>query len=439
MNRVWTSTFVMVLVGAFVGLMLWPLAGSGAAWAAVAFVFALGLVYHARHLGAFLNWLRRPELRMLPQGSGVWEEALAELHGHLKRSEATTLGLERSLQRLRAAGQALPEGVVVLDAEHHIEWSNATAARHFGIDPARDPGQAVTNLVRDPDFVAYLEGGNHEQPLTFRSSRASAVLSVRVIHFGEHQKLLTSRDVTDEERVATMRRDFVANVSHEMKTPITVLAGFVETLSNEDLALPEKQRRRYLALMGEQAQRMRRLIEDLLTLSSLEASPSTSDEIAIDMPALMEKLADEARAISAGRHRITTSGDSSCLLIGNPQELTSAFSNLVSNAVRYTLEGGTVGLAWRIEEARGVFSVEDNGIGIEPRHLPRLTERFYRVDSSRSRETGGTGLGLAIVKHVLTRHDANLDVQSVPGRGSKFSAVFPASRLRLSDGSRAAA
>lgn len=439
MNRVWASTLVLALAAAFIGLAVWPLAGAGWAWAAVAGVFALGLLYHARHLASLLNWLRKPELHLLPQGSGVWEEALAELHGHLKRHEGTMRQLERSLARLRAAGQALPEGVVVLDPEHHIEWSNATAARHFGIDPSRDPGQPVTNLVRDPDFVAYLESGNHEQPLIFRSSRGPTVLSVRVIHFGEHQKLLTSRDVTDEERVGIMRRDFVANVSHEMKTPITVLAGFVETLANEELALTEAQRRKYLALMGEQAERMRRLIEDLLTLSSLEASASPADEEAIDMASLMDRLAEEARALSAGRHRISKLADSSRRLTGNPQELTSAFSNLVSNAVRYTPDGGSISLTWRVEDGRGVFSVQDTGIGIEPRHLPRLTERFYRVDSSRSRETGGTGLGLAIVKHVLTRHEANLDIASELARGSKFSAVFPAARLRVNDGSRAAA
>ena len=439
MNRVWAGAVLLVLGSLFAGAVLWALAGPAWAWGAVSFVLALGFFYHARHLSAFLSWLHRPELRTMPQGSGVWEEVLAELHGHLKRHEGMLAQLEHSLSRLRAASQALPEGVVILDAGNHIDWSNATAARHFGIDPARDPGQPVANLVRDPDFVAYLESGAHDQPLAFRSSRGATVLSVRIIRFGEDQKLLTSRDVTDEERLDVMRRDFVANVSHEMKTPITVLAGFVETLANPEISLSDSQRARYLAMMGEQSERMRRLIEDLLTLSSLEASASPPDEAAIDVTTLVDRLAEEARALSAGRHQITRSVDASCRLIGNEQELTSALSNLVSNAVRYTPDGGSIGLTWRVEADRGIFSVQDAGLGIEPRHLPRLTERFYRVDNSRSRASGGTGLGLAIVKHVLTRHQAVLEVESEFGKGSKFSAAFPASRLRIDPTSRAAA
>ncbi len=428
----------MVLAAAFVGVVLWALAGSAWAWGAVCFVLGFGFLYHARHLAAFHVWLRRPELHAMPQGSGVWEEVLADLHGRLKRHEGTLGQLAHSLARLRAASQALPEGVVMLDSAHHIDWSNATAARHFGIDPARDTGQPVANLVREPAFVAYLESGEHDQPLVFRSTRSPTVLSVRIIRFGEDQKLLTSRDVTDEERLDVMRRDFVANVSHEMKTPITVLAGFVETLANEEMPLSAPQRRKYLGLMSEQAERMRRLIEDLLTLSSLESSAAPADVEAMDVSNLVERLAEEARALSMGRHHISKSVDTSCRIIGNPAELSSAFSNLVSNAVRYTPEGGSIGLSWRIVGGRGIFSVQDSGLGIEPRHLPRLTERFYRVDNSRSRESGGTGLGLAIVKHVLTRHQAVLEVESEFGAGSKFSAVFPASRLHGDAANRAA-
>jgi len=255
------------------------------------------------------------------------------------------------------------------------------------------------------------------------------VLSVRAIEFGEDRKLLNSRDVTAEERIDTMRRDFVANVSHELKTPVTVLAGFVETLADDSFDLSSAQRARFLGMMAEQAKRMQRLVEDLLTLSALESDGSPPDEQPIDMRPFVERLAEEARALSAGRHALETRIADDCRLLGSAKELHSALSNLVSNAVRYTPAGGSIGLAWRLEGGRGVFSVSDTGIGIEARHIPRLTERFYRVDSSRSRETGGTGLGLAIVKHALTRHQAVLEVTSELGRGSRFSAAFPPARI----------
>jgi two-component system, OmpR family, phosphate regulon sensor histidine kinase PhoR len=399
------------------------------ALAVLAALLALRLAYHALHVAALRRWLRRPALEALPRGRGVWEYLLAELHRYLRGRDAGEATLERAAARFRAAARALPDGVVILDPNNHIEWSNPTAAGHFGIDARRDAGQAVTNLIRHPDFVAYLRRGEFSDPVLLRSSLADAVLSVRVIEFGEERKLLNSRDVTAEERLDTMRRDFVANVSHELKTPVTVLSGFVETLGDESFELSSKQRRRFLDMMAEQAKRMQRLVEDLLTLSSLESDVSPADEQPIEMRSFVERLGEEARALSAGRHAVETAVADDCRVLGSPKELHSAFSNLVSNAVRYTPVGGGVRLTWRLDDGRGVFSVADTGIGIEARHIPRLTERFYRVDSGRSRESGGTGLGLAIVKHALTRHQAVLEVASELGRGSTFSTVFPAARI----------
>ena len=405
--------------------------------AALAIALGIRVAYHQLHLTALRTWLRRPRLDTLPRGRGVWEEALAELHRFLRRRDAEQEALDQSLARFRAAVRALPDGVVILDREHRIEWANPTAAHHFGIDARRDLGQPVINLIRQPDFVTYLEAGDFGQPLGLRLRET--MLSVRVIEFGDEQKLLNSRDVTAEERIDTMRRDFVANVSHELKTPVTVLSGFVETLSDESLPMSPAQRGRYLAMMAEQAKRMQRLVEDLLTLSALESSAAPADERPIGVRPFVERLAEEARALSCGRHRVESEVQGDSDLLGSVTELHSALSNLVSNAVRYTPEGGTVRLAWRLADRSGVFSVSDSGIGIEARHIPRLTERFYRVDSGRSRESGGTGLGLAIVKHVLTRHQAALDVVSEPGRGSTFSAVFPPGRvLRPGDKKEAA-
>ena len=397
--------------------------------AAIAVALALRLVHHAAHMRALRRWLREPVLDRLPRGRGVWEDMLADLHRYLRRRDTEAAELSRALTRFRAAARALPDGVVILDRDNHIEWANPTAAAHFGIDARRDAGQAVINLIRHPDFVEYLRRGDFSEPMLLRSSFNEAVLSVRVIEFGEDRKLLNSRDVTAEERIDTMRRDFVANVSHELKTPVTVLSGFVETLADDSFDLSSAQRARFLGMMAEQAKRMQRLVEDLLTLSALESDGSPPDEQPIDMRPFVERLAEEARALSAGRHTLETSIADDCRLLGSAKELHSALSNLVSNAVRYTPAGGSIGLAWRLEGWRGVFSVSDTGIGIEARHIPRLTERFYRVDSSRSRETGGTGLGLAIVKHALTRHQAVLEVTSELGRGSRFSAAFPPARI----------
>lgn len=429
MNSLWGSMLGLALVTASAGALIWALAGPAWALAAVSLFLGSRVLYHARHLSALYRWLRNPQTRTLPQGDGIWEDALADLHRVLNQRDTEQAGLRHALTRFRAAGQALPDGVLILDAEYRIEWANATAARHFGIDARSDAGQPIVNLVRQPDFVAYMNRAEFAAPLTLRSLRNDAILLLRVISFGDERMLLNSRDVTGEERLDAMRRDFVANVSHELKTPITVLSGFVETLSDESVALTGEQRSRFLALMSEQARRMQRLIDDLLTLSALESTPAPRDEEPVDMRAFVERLGEEARALSGGRHRISVSIGEDAHLLANPQELASACSNLVSNAVRYTPEGGSVGIQWRLAEGRGAFSVTDSGLGVGARHLPRLTERFYRVDHGRSRETGGTGLGLAIVKHVLTRHQALLEIESEPGRGSTFSAVFPAERI----------
>ena len=440
MNAVWSGFLGAIAVLAAGALVVWPVAGSGWAFALLCAGLAVLLLHHVRNLAGFLDWLASPQRETLPLGSGVWETAFAELHRHFRTRDEAEAQVATALARFRAAGQALPDGVMILNREHQIEWVNPTAELHLDIDARKDSGQTITNLLRSPDFVAYLELGDYAEPLVVKSARSEAsVLELRLIEFGDEQKLLLTRDITSREKLDTMRRDFVANVSHELKTPVTVLSGFVETLSNEEMELSAAQRKRFLALMSEQARRMQRLIEDLLALSSLESSRAPADEQTIDVRPLMEKLAEEARLLSNGRHRIGWAVESDARLSGSLQELTSALSNLVSNAVRYTPEGGSVRLAWNLRDGHGVFSVDDSGIGIERRHIARLTERFYRVDNSRSRETGGTGLGLAIVKHVLTRHQANLEIKSEFGRGSTFSAVFPARRVEKVSAARAAA
>jgi two-component system phosphate regulon sensor histidine kinase PhoR len=421
------------------GLIVRSLAGPVWALATVCLGLALLLVRHVANLAALDNWLRDPLAKPVPQGSGVWEEVLVGLYRFVRARIQREQQLSAELVRFRNAGLALPDGVVLLDARGHIEWCNPIASRYLGLDEQRDLGQPLVNLVRHPDLVAYLERGEYAEPLTLRLTRGEGlVLSLAVIAYGEAQKLLLAGDITLAEKVETMRRDFVANVSHELKSPLTVVAGFLETLTDSEVKLDERRRQGYLEMMRDHTRRMQRLVEDLLALSALESSRGSIDEALVDVSVLLSGVRDEALALSAGRHRIELSAQEPAFLLANAQELRSAFGNLVSNAVRYTPAGGDIRLSWTRRGAQAVFSVADSGPGIEPRHIPRLTERFYRVDLSRSRETGGTGLGLAIVKHVLTRHQATLEIESEPGAGSTFSAVFPARRIEFPAGAAAA-
>ncbi len=430
MNRIWLGAALSISVLALAALFAWPLLGRF--WALTLFVGGLLLIggHHVLNLDRLARWMSEPLGTPVPHGSGVWEHVFSGLNRRARRSLRQREELSYALERFRTAGQAMPDGVVILNAQNHIEWMNATAGEHLGLDAIRDLGTPIVNLVRQPDFVLYLESGRYAEPLVLHSLRRPGMtLAVQVILFGEDQKLVLSRDVTQLERLETMRRDFVANVSHELRTPLTVVSGFIETLADNLRELSPEEAEHYLRLAQDQAVRMQHLIGDLLTLSALETgAPPPADE-RVDVRTLIAQVAEEARALSGGRHKLEVAIAGEAALLGSAKELRSAFSNLATNAVRYTPEGGTIRLAWGVDAHGGAFSVEDNGIGIEARHISRLTERFYRVDRGRSRETGGTGLGLAIVKHVLTRHQAELEVESELGRGSRFTARFPARRV----------
>jgi two-component system phosphate regulon sensor histidine kinase PhoR len=427
--KLWGRPWWSVGGATALALVLWPLLGAlpaVLAWAALLLVL---LLHHLSNLSRLHGWLAAQGALPLPEGSGVWQDIFYSMSRALRRQTQIESRLSAALSRFEKAGAALPEGVLVLDEDDRIEWCNPRAEAHFGLDARRDRGQYVTFLIRHPPFVRYLEAGSFHEPLVLRVSRPEGelVLSVQLVPYGGSEKLLMSRDISKWERLETTRRDFVANVSHELRTPLTVVNGFLETLS--DMREPDPEMlRRSLTFMTEQTVRMTRLVEDLLTLSRLESSHNPLREEYVDVPALAQTLLREGLALSAGRHRITLRLESQDGLRGSNEELHSALGNLISNAVRYTPEGGEVEISWREESGEAVFAVRDSGIGIDPQHIPRLTERFYRVDRSRSRSTGGTGLGLAIVKHVLSRHQARLDIQSEVGKGSTFRAVFPATR-----------
>jgi two-component system phosphate regulon sensor histidine kinase PhoR len=428
-NGIWSRFLILVLVLALASLVVWPLFGPTAAALAFAAAMLCLVVHHLRHVARLLAWLRDPASEAVPQGAGVWDDVFAAFYRLLRRQRQSESRLTATLKDFQQAGAAMPDGLVILAEDDRIEWCNPRAEQHFGLDRSRDTGQSITYLVRQPQFADYLRSGHYSEPLTIRQSRgADFILSVLIVPYGERQKLVISRDVTDLERVETMRRDFIANVSHELRTPLTVLGGFLETISDTQAADGDMLRRS-LPLMMDQARRMQRLVEDLLALSRLESTNNPVREERVNVPSLCRALYHDALALSAGRHRVVLALEADDGLIGSEDELRSAFSNLISNAIRYTPDGGEVTISWQRHDGGVAFRVRDTGIGISPQHIPRLTERFYRVDRSRSRETGGTGLGLAIVKHVLGRHQARLEVTSEPGRGSVFSALFPAQRV----------
>jgi two-component system phosphate regulon sensor histidine kinase PhoR len=396
-------------------------------------VFSIGLLaYQAAHLywiERLHRWLNQPDINTIPLGQGIWEDVFAKLYHEQRRHLRTQVQLSNALDRFRHAAGALPDGVVLLNDDNKIEWCNKPAELHLGISLKQDVQQPIVYLLRSQNFHQYLQHHTDMDPIKLNAISAGQeiTLETRLVSFGSNQKLLLTRDISQIEKLDLMRRDFIANVSHELRTPLTVVGGFLETLNEMDAVNPSS--RPYFDMMIEQTHRMRLLIEDLLTLSQLEVSNAASDEEDVDMDNLLQMVLAEAKGLSQGKHEIELQCEQGLHLRASRKELHSALSNLVSNAIRYTPEGGEILIAWQLHNREAVFSVKDSGIGIEPQHISRLTERFYRVDRSRSRETGGTGLGLSIVKHILSRHQGRLEITSELGKGSTFKAVFPQSRI----------
>ncbi len=425
------SAFWFILALIFICLILW--AANDAITALI--VFSLGIsIYLGGHLywlHKLHRWYKKPNLSTIPNGRGFWEDIFADIYQHQRRLNRNQAQISSALDRFRHAASALPDGVVLLNSEDKIEWCNPPAETQLGLLLSKDTGQPITYLVRHADFIAYLQDHDYSEPIKLKSWRNPDItLEIQLVPFGGKQKLLICRDITKMEKLDTMRRDFIANVSHELRTPLTVVGGFLETLMDMEGAIPETTRN-YFTMMHDQTSRMRRLIEDLLALSQLESGVTVPQDNEIDMTSLLNMLIHEAQSLSHGKHTITLDAVTDVNISGAVEELHSALGNLVSNAVRYTPEDGHIQLGWKLRGKDAVFSVQDDGIGIEQKHIDRLTERFYRVDRSRSRGTGGTGLGLSIVKHILGRHQAKLEIESALGKGSTFRVVFPESRIRL--------
>ena len=428
--RIATAVLALAL-GALIGLAVGALVDEGMVGLLVGGAIGVGVAAAVDALRGhrLMRWLQSGQVASAPRDAGLWGELAYRIERALRARDRRIEAEQQRLGQFLAAIEASPNGVLLLDSNEQIEWFNAVAADHFGLDPQRDLRQRITNLVRAPAFVEHLDRQRFDEPVVLDGLPGRLTLSVLVQPYGEGSRLVLSQDITEHERTEAMRRDFVANVSHEIRTPLTVLAGFVETLST--LPLSDAERQRVLALMTQQTVRLQALVGDLLVLAELEGSPRPAADRWVAVDALLQRAEVEARQLSAGRHQIDFGPGAEATIAGNESELQSAIGNLVGNAVRYTPAGGRIQVRWtRRADGGADLDVVDTGIGIAREHQPRLTSRFYRVDSSRSRESGGTGLGLAIVKHVVQRHGGEIHIRSAPGEGSRFRLVFPASRVR---------
>ena len=421
----WREFWILLGIG-LASLLLGEITDHPFLFAAIG--FGLYIIFTLRNLVQLNRWLvnKREDV---PDAGGLWGEVFDRIRALMKESGQREDRLTEMLTRFQSASAATPDAMVILSRDNAIEWANPAGERLLGITTPRDAGQRIINLVRHPEFTAYLTRGDYSAALEMTSPvHLQRSLSVRIIPFGSSQKLIIARDMTHLAQLETMRSNFVANISHELRTPLTVLTGFLETLKDMDRPA-NTDLHKHFQTMHDQAQRMSRLVDDLLMLSRLETTPATRHESVVDVPAMLAALKEMGELVSGDRqHHLHLSADAQLKLTGNEEELRSAFSNLINNAVRYTPDQGDIHLVWRLDDDHPVFVVSDTGEGIAPQHLPHLTERFYRVDTARSRDSGGTGLGLSIVKHILLRHDAHLDIDSELGKGSSFACIFPASR-----------
>jgi two-component system phosphate regulon sensor histidine kinase PhoR len=424
----WWRTLASLLGLLVFSLILWLAVDALAGLIALSAGLALQLAHQLYQVRRLEAWLAAPT-QPVPLSGGLWGEVWYRVERVIQAQRAENARSQDDLEQMLHAARLLPDGVVILDAQNRIVWFNQAAQRQLGLKDQRDMGQFISYIVRNTAFNAWLTGARATGMFTMPAvGDDNRTLTLQWVPLPRSQKMLLCHDITELARVDAMRRDFVANISHELRTPITVIVGFLEAFADMERPDPE-QFRTHIQLMREQSDRIRRLVDDLLTLARLEADTDTPTE-PVDVPTLARSLLREAEGLSGGRHTVRLELESEACIAGNPKEIYSALGNLVSNAVRYTPSGGQITLRWRDNAAGGAeFSVADTGEGIEAQHIPRLTERFYRVDRGRSRATGGTGLGLAIVKHVLQRHQARLRIESTVGKGSTFTAVFPAERV----------
>jgi two-component system phosphate regulon sensor histidine kinase PhoR len=390
----------------------------------------LYLAWNLRNLRYLERWLESRGKAALPSSRGIWAEVFDQLYLLQKRNRERQKRLTGYLSRYQESTSAMPDATIVLNNLGQIEWFNPPAQQLFNLHNQKDLGQYIGNLIRNPSFNNYLDAANFSSPIEIHPlGNEQEFVSIRIVQFGQNQRLLIARNITRIRKLENMRRDFVANISHELRTPLTVLNGYLETMQDDsDESL--KPWRRSLQLMQQQTSRMESIVKDLLVLTRLETEPTALETSDVHVPDILNQILLDAQALSGDQqHQIMLDADPTLELHGVANELHSAFSNLVFNAVRYTPARGRINIRWYRDNSGAHLAVQDTGLGIPAQHIPRLTERFYRVDTGRSRETGGTGLGLAIVKHVLQRHHGQLHIVSVINQGSTFSCDFPNNQI----------
>lgn len=428
MNPVWRRelrrTLIVLAIAIAIGHQF------GFTLEAVTFAFALYIGWNWLQLYRLHQWLEQGRSTLLPRTLGIWGAIFADTQRLQQKSVKDQQRLQAVINRIQDSTAALKDSVMMVDASGALEFWNQAAQKHLGLRSPVDIGQPITHLIRNPEFREYFEKAEYNEPLTIPSPLNPKVhLQFNITLFGRKDRLILVHDVSRLKQLEEMRKDFVANVSHELRTPLTVISGYVETLQMGAEQMPPRWQR-MLQQMGEQSRRMENLIKDLLMLSRLETTRHEQTD-KVNLRPMLESIQTDSSALSSGLHRVVLDmKESDVILEGYYNELRSALSNLAFNAVKYSPDGGEIRLSWEQKNGKGYFSVSDQGMGIAPHHIPRLTERFYRADASRNNATGGTGLGLAIVKHVLLRHDGYLEITSEEGKGSTFTCVFPAGRFK---------
>jgi len=426
MPKSWSVTLIRIVVALIAGAAIGAIYGSIAGGM---FIAALGLLaWHLYNLYRLSTWLKTNDFEDFPIGLGIWPEVFADVSFFRARARRRGKRLRAVLKEFRQSARAFPDAGIILSPNYEALYFNKAARDLLGLKKRADRGQRIENIVRAPAFIEYLHSENYDDPIEFALPPTGDVcVSCRVVPYGPDQRLLFMQDVTRKKLLETMRRDFVANASHELRTPLTVITGYLDVLSDDEELAPELQAP--VQEMNRQSLRMRTLLQDLLRLSELESAESSSKEHPVDMAALMSSARQAAKALDECPESIEIEIESGASVLGEQSELQSVVSNLVVNAANHTDKDGSIVMRWSTDEKCGYLSVSDTGIGIAPEDVPRLTERFYRVDAGRSRDKGGTGLGLAIVKHALNRHEAELIIESELEQGSVFTCVFPKERL----------
>lgn len=426
----WNTFFIFLLIS-FLSLIIW---GFKSLEVASFFFISCLIVYlllHVYWIYRLNKWLKSPNLSTIPNGSGVWEEIFSTLYQEYRKQKRSKSELTSILGRFMTAAEAIPDGIIALNQNNEIEWCNKPSERMLSINPAKDLNQPINYLLRETRFTEYLNDNKDGATLKLISWRNTGKsFEILLVPFGINQKLLICRDITQLEKNDFIRRDFIANVSHELKTPLTVIIGFLETLSDMKNEFNEKTRT-YLKMMVEQSDRMKKLVDDLLQLSSIEFNTLPAEKKEIDINQFFKNLKKDADLVSKKTCKLNLSINKNVILLGYEKEIYSAFLNLITNAIRYSKKNGMVNIVWDTKDHQPYFEVQDYGIGIDEDLIPRLTERFYRIDANRSRNSGGTGLGLSIVKHVCIRHQAQMEITSQIGKGSQFKILFPRDRLAL--------